>query len=92
MPITIRIASSSPSTPGKWAPIAKATTSRNVAGIRTRKLADSTSPASRETRLAGEASRRSNQPCSMSRARLTPVAAPVNPAACIRLTGTRKLS
>ena len=42
-------------------------------------------------RGAGETSSRSNQPCSMSRARLTPVAAPVKPAPCKRLIGIRKL-
>ena len=50
-----------------------------------------TKPASSTERGAGETSNRSNHPCSMSRARLTPVAAPVNPAPCIRLTGIRKL-
>ena len=47
----------------------------------------STVPASSTQRGAGEASSRSNQPCSMSRARLTPVAAPVKPAPCRKLTG-----
>ena len=44
-------------------------------------------PASSTPRGAGPSSRRSNQPCSMSRARFTPVAAPLNPAAWMRLTG-----
>ena len=48
----------------------------SVIGISTRRLADSTVPASSTPRGAGDASRRSNQPSSMSRARLTPVAAP----------------
>ena len=91
IPMTITIAIARPRSPGQWAPTANATQSRKVAGIRARRLAESTSPASRAGRGAGEDSSRSNQPCSMSRARLTPVAAPVKAAPCIRLTGTRKL-
>jgi hypothetical protein len=91
IPIVISRAIASPPGPGQWTPSEKPITSRTAAGTSARKLAESTSPASRTGRGAGEASRRSNHPCSMSRARLTPVAAPVNPAPCIRLTGMRKL-
>ena len=57
-------------------------TSRNVAGTSDAEARPRARARRGATgRGAGEASRRSNQPCSMSRARLTPVAAPVNPAA-----------
>src|SRR6476620_10194914 len=85
--MTTRRAIRSPSSPGQLTPIAKPTASRNVAGISERRAADSTSPARITGRGAGETSRRSNQPCSMSRAKLTPVAAPVKPAPWSRLTG-----
>ena len=62
-----------------------------AAGISDRRLAESTSAGEQDRRGAGETSSRSNQPCSMSRARLTPVAAPVKPAPCSRLTGIMKL-
>ena len=91
MPMTQTIASARPPSPGHSTPTAKPTMSRTVAGISDRRLAERTRPASSAGRGAGEASRRSNQPCSMSRARLTPVAAPVNPAPCSRLIGIRKL-
>ena len=91
MPITQISASSRPPTPGQWTPIANATASRTAAGINERSAAELTMPASSAERGAGEASRRSNQPCSMSRARLTPVAAPVNPAPWSMLTGMMKL-
>ena len=91
MPITITIAIASPPSPGQLTPSAKPTISSTVAGISDRRLAEITRPASSTERGAGETSSRSNQPCSMSRARLTPVAAPVNPAPCMRLIGIRKL-
>ena len=89
--MTQKIASTQPAEPGPVDPDAKPTVSRTAAGISDRRLAESTIPASSAGRGAGEASRRSNQPCSMSRARLTPVAAPVNPAPWSRLTGMMKL-
>ena len=91
IPMTITTAITSPPTPGQLTPSAKPTTSRTAAGISDRRLAEITSPASRTGRGAGETSSRSNQPCSMSRARFTPVAAPVKPAPCMRLIGIRKL-
>ena len=91
IPITTTSATASPSSPGQWAPAMRATTSRNVAGSSARRPAERTSPARITGLGAGEASSRSNQPPSMSRARLTPVAAPVNAAPCIRLTGMMKL-
>ena len=63
-----------------------------MAGISERALAASTVPESSTQRGAGETSSRSSQPCSMSRARLTPAAAPVKPAPCSMLIGTMKLS
>jgi hypothetical protein len=58
-----------------------------VIGIRARRLADSTVPIRSTQRGGGETRSLSNQPSSMSRARFTPVAAPVNPAPCISPTG-----
>ena len=78
--------------PGKPAPSTSAIASTKVAGISERAPAASTVPASSTQRGAGETSSRSSQPCSMSRARLTPAAAPVKPAPCSMLTGTMKLS
>ena len=55
----------------------EATPSRKVAGISARSAGREDQAREQDQRGAGEASSRSNQPCSMSRARLTPVAAPV---------------
>ena len=91
VPITQNSATTRPSIPGQSTPIEKPTASRTIEGISDRRLADSTRPASSAGRGAGEASRRSNQPPSMSRARLTPVAAPVKPAPWSMLIGRMKL-
>ncbi len=95
IPITRTAAMASPATPGWWMPMIEAVTNRNVAGSSARSEADATRPSSRVRRGAGASISRSNQPCSMSRARFTPVAAPVNPAPWRKPTGTmnvRKLS
>ncbi len=91
VPITQNSAIASPPIPGQSTPIEKPTVSRTTEGISERRLAESTMPASSAGRGAGEASRRSNQPSSMSRARLTPVAAPVKPAPWSMLIGMMKL-
>ena len=65
--------------------------STKVAGISDLALAASTVLESSTQRGAGVTSSRSSRPCSTSRARLTPAAAPVKPAACSMLIGTRKL-
>jgi hypothetical protein len=58
-----------------------------VIGSSERRLADATIDPSKSQRGIGATSIRSNQPCSMSRARFTPVAAPEKLAACISDTG-----
>src|SRR3978361_1513392 len=74
---------SSAPVPGKDTPSANASTSANAIGTTARTTAPATVEKRSAQRGAGETSSRSNQPCSMSRARFTPVAAPENPAACI---------
>ena len=92
IPITQAKVTIRPSGPGKWAPTAIAMQKTNVAGISERIAAAATSPASRTQRGAGEARKRSNSPSSISRARLTPAAAPVKPAPWSIETGIMKLA
>jgi hypothetical protein len=70
------------------APISRPTISTTVAGTIERDTAPRIGPTMSIGRGTGATSRRSNQPCSMSRARFDPAAAPAKPAPCRHESGT----